>query len=312
MASKTTSKTEGKTESKKQPKGEDPMEAIFDRLRSLQEILSQKFEVEREIKELPRAVATKTELVNRLKKSFVEKNEQFRALQARIEDLRQKANDAEKERERSEQLMEHIKTQREYEALDKEIKDGSTKEQELRRELQRESQRLDEMKEGMDREELLIKKQEEEITAEKTRYDEQFKEKEKLLKGLEKQEKAITPDLDEELVFKFERIIKSKSGIGIVPIRDGVCDGCHIVLPAHFVNRVRNGTGILFCPDCSRILFYDETVPVEEEATMAGEMPEEVDEAFIEEDEDEGEDDDDDDDDDESEGRASERGDEEE
>jgi uncharacterized protein len=300
-----------KTDSKKQPRGEEQMERIFERLRSLQEILSQKFEVEREIKELPRAVATKTELVNRLKKSFVEKNEQFRALQARIEELRQKANDAEKERERSEQLMEHIKTQREYEALDKEIKDGSTKEQDLRRELQRESQRLDEMKEGMDREELLITKQEEEITAEKARYDEQFKEKEKLLKGLEKQERAVTPDLDEELVFKFERIIKSKAGIGIVPIREGVCDGCHIVLPAHFVNQVRDGVNIYFCPDCSRILFYDGTVQAEEEAAMAGEMQEEVDEAFIEEDEDEG-DDDDDDDFDEGEERPSERGDDEE
>jgi hypothetical protein len=164
------------------------------------------------------------------------------------------------------------------------------------------------MKETMDREELLIKKQEEEITAEKARYDEQFKEKEKLLKSLEKQEKSHTPALDEELVFKFERIIKSKSGIGIVPIKDGICDGCHIVLPAHFVNEVRLGSSIHFCPDCSRILFFDDAVPETEETAPAGEMLDEVDEAFI----DEEEDDDDDDDDDDDEERGSERGDEEE
>ncbi len=300
-----------KTESKKQRRGDDRMGEIFRSLRSLQGILSQKFEVEREIKELPRAVATKTELVNRLKKSYVEKNEQYRAVQQRMEELRQKANDAEKERERSEQLMEHIKTQREYEALDKEIKDGVTKEQDLRRELQRETQRLEEMKQGIDREELLIKKQEEEITAEKTRYDEQFKEKEKLHKSLEKQERSLTPALDEELVFKFERIIKSKAGIGIVPIKEGICDGCHIVLPAHFVNEVRQGERILFCPDCSRILFFDETEQQAEEAAVAGEMMEESDEAFMEEDEDDDEADDDADGDDEEE-RVSERGDEEE
>jgi uncharacterized protein len=300
-----------RTESKKQHRGDERMGEIFDRLRSLQGILSQKFEVEREIKELPRAVATKTELVNRLKKSFVEKNEQYRAIQQRMEELRQKANDAEKERERSEQLMEHIKTQREYEALDKEIKDGVTKEQDLRRELQRETQRLEEMKQNIDREELLIQKQEEEITAEKARYDEQFKEKEKLHKSLEKQERTLTPDLDEELVFKFERIIKSKSGIGIVPIKDGICDGCHIVLPAHFVNSVRQGESILFCPDCSRILFFDETVQGDEDTPAAGEMLEEADEAFIEEDEDDDEGDDDADGDDDDE-RVSERGDEDE
>jgi len=273
------------------------MPQILERLRELQEILSKKFDVEREIKELPRAVATKTELVNRLKHSYVERNEQYRAVQQRIEELKQKAGEAEKERERSEQLMELIKTQREYEALDKEIKDGSAKEQELRRELQREMGRLDEMKEGIDREELLIQKQEEEITAEKARYDEQFKEKEKLLKGLERQEKSITPHLDEELVFKFERIIRSKSGIGIVAVIDGVCTGCHMVLPAHFVNSVRQSSEIFFCPDCSRILFFDESVQPAEEAA-AGELMEEADEAFIEEEEEEDEDDDDDDDDD--------------
>lgn len=300
-----------KTESKKQRRGEEQMSEIFDRLRSLQGILSQKFEVEREIKELPRAVATKTELVNRLKKSFVDKNEQYRTVQQRMEELRQKANDAEKERERSEQLMEHIKTQREYEALDKEIKDGVTKEQDLRRELQREVQRLEEMKQTIDREELLIQKQEEEITAEKARFDEQFKEKEKLHKSLEKQERLLTPDLDEELVFKFERIIKSKAGIGIVPIKDGICDGCHIVLPAHFVNDVRQGESILFCPDCSRILFFDENVQGGDEAPVAGEMLEEADEAFIDDDEDDDEADDDADGDDDDE-RVSERGDEDE
>jgi len=274
-----------KTENRKAADRTEQMGEIFDKLRSLQEILSQKFEVEREIKELPRAVATKTELVNRLKKSFVEKNEQYRGVQQRIEELKQKAAEAEKERERSEQLMEHIKTQREYEALDKEIKDGATKEQDLRRELQREIQRLEEMKQAIDREELLIKKQEEEITAEKARYDEQYEEKEKLHRSLEKKERSITPSLDEELVFKFERIIKSKAGIGIVPVRDGVCDGCHMVLPAHFVNEVRLGESILFCPDCSRILFFDEAAQTAEEAAAAGEMLEEVDEAFIEEEE---------------------------
>jgi hypothetical protein len=84
------------------------------------------------------------------------------------------------------------------------------------------------------------------------------KEKQKILKTLEKEELKITPGLDEDILFKFERIIKSKSGVGIVPIRNGICTGCHMILPSQFVNDVRSGTGIEFCPECSRILFCSE------------------------------------------------------
>jgi len=222
------------------------------------------------------------ELVSRLKKSFVERNEQYSDLERRIEELRESALEAERGREKSEQQMEFIKTQREYEALDKEIKSASQREQDLRRELQRESARFDEMKETISREELLIKKQEEEIQGEKSRINDQLKDKEKALKNLKKKESSITPGLDEELIFKFERIIRSKSGLGIVPVVDGVCTGCHMVLPFHFVNVIRQGEGIRFCPDCSRILFYED-LPNEDEE-LSDELLDDVDEAFLEDD----------------------------
>ena len=49
----------------------------IEKLKVLQDILSRKFSIEREIEELPRTLATKKELVSRLKKSFLEKNEKF-------------------------------------------------------------------------------------------------------------------------------------------------------------------------------------------------------------------------------------------
>jgi len=152
--------------------------------------------------------------------------------------------------------MDMIQTQREYEALDKEIKDSGEKEQDLRRDLQRDEQLLSEMKVNLEKDESMISKQEEEVQKEKSRIKEAVQEKSKGLKTLEKKEKSITPGLDEEILFKFERIIKSKAGLGIVPIEHGVCSGCHMILAAQFVNDVHRGEGIMFCPNCSRILFY--------------------------------------------------------
>jgi len=78
------------------------------------------------------------------------------------------------------------------------------------------------------------------------------------LDTLVKQESDLIPNIDQEVLFKFERIIKSKAGVGIVPIHDNVCTGCHMQLPTQFVNNVRIGKDFMFCPYCSRILFFEE------------------------------------------------------
>ena len=234
------------------------MDGIFDKLRNLQDILSKKFKIENDINEIPKILATKIELLNRLKKSYIDKNDDFEKTKNRIKDLTNKMREAETQREKYEKQMDLIKTQREYEALDKEIKAASNLELELRQELQNQEKRLEEMKTSLEKEEIMIQKQEEEIKTEQSHIKQEKKEKNKSLLKLEKEESKITPGLDEEILFKFERIIRSKSGLGIVPIIDGICTGCHMILPPQFVNDVRIGKNIRFCTECSRILYFKE------------------------------------------------------
>ena len=234
------------------------IEKVFDKLRTLQEILSLKFKVQREIEEIPGALATRTELLNRLKKGYIDKSKSLDDLIGSTKRSRTKAIEAEAEREKFEKQMDLIQTQREYEALDKEIRDAGEREQELRRNLQREEQLVEEMKANLEKEEMMIKKQEEEVEAERGHIQQEVDSKQKELKKLESREKKITPGLDEAILFKFARIIKNKSGLGIVPVVEGVCSGCHMILPAQFVNDVHDGEEIMFCPNCSRIIFFQD------------------------------------------------------
>jgi predicted nucleic acid-binding Zn-ribbon protein len=241
------------------------MQEVFDKLRLLQEILSERYELEREIHEVPRTLTTKTELLSRLRKQYIEKNGQLEDIRNSISHLRIRLADAEKQREDYEKQMDLIKTQREYEALDKEIKDATEKEQQLRKDILREEKEQEEVTHALEREESMIKQQEEELEEEQTRIQDQSKEKKESLKALLKEEGKIAPDLEGEILFKFERIIKSKAGVGIVPVMNSVCTGCHMRLSAQFQNDVRKGEEILFCPYCSRILFFEES---EEQASM--------------------------------------------
>ncbi|GHV89136.1 hypothetical protein AGMMS50267_14960 [Spirochaetia bacterium] len=241
------------------------MEDVFEKLRSLQDILSQKILLEQEIQELPRELTTQEEILARLKRSFIEKNVEYEKTRSAESEFRELLADAEHAREGAEKNMDVINTQREYEALDKEIRDAAEREQQFRKDVQREERLLAELDEQMRQSTGLIAQQEKELTGRRAEIEVEKAEKAKKIKELEKEENKLSRDLDPEVFFKFERIIRNKMGRGIVAIKGGVCTGCHMILPAQFANVVRTGEEIVFCPYCSRILFYEESDQDEEQ-----------------------------------------------
>ncbi|NCB00891.1 MAG: nucleic acid-binding protein [Spirochaetia bacterium] len=244
------------------------MQEVFDKLRDLQSVLAKKFSVLDEIVEIPKALKTKEELLNRGKKIYIEKHERIKKTTDELKKLRIALDEAEVARETYEKQMELISTQREYEALEKEIKDASLKEQSLRKSMLAKEKYLDELSEQIEEHEQLMEIQEEEVQSETKKKDALLDNKNKEVKALEDREALLTPGIDESILFKFERIIKNKAGIGIVPIHGLVCQGCHMTLPVQFVNDVRKGEEFRFCPYCSRVLFWEEA-DVEELATSA-------------------------------------------
>ncbi len=237
---------------------EKSMHDIYDKLRDLQGILAKKFSVLEEIVDIPRTLETKEELLNRGKKLYIEKHEKIQKTSDELKKLRISLDEAEVARENYEKQMEVISTQREYEALEKEISDASLKEQSLRKSLLAKEKYLGELQEQLEEHEQLMEVQEEEVQNETTKKDMLLDEKQKELDDLSAQEASLTPGIDENILFKFERIIKNKSGVGIVPIHGIVCQGCHMTLPIQFVNDVRKNEDFKFCPYCSRVLFYED------------------------------------------------------
>ncbi|MDR1301438.1 MAG: C4-type zinc ribbon domain-containing protein [Treponema sp.] len=241
------------------------MDTIFENLRTLQDILSQKITLEHDIQEMPKILNAQEELLSRLKKSFIEKNQEYERARLAESEYRNLLMDAEHARERAEKNMDSINTQREYEALDKEIRDASDKEQQYRKDLQVQERILLDLDDQMRQSAALIEQQEAELVERRTRIEAEIAEKQAQVDQLLEQERVVTPDIDAEILFKFERIIRNKMGRGIVAIKGGVCMGCHMILPAQFANLVRQGEEIVFCPYCSRILFYEATEQGEED-----------------------------------------------
>jgi predicted nucleic acid-binding Zn-ribbon protein len=236
----------------------------LNKLRDLQDILTEKIHLEHEIQEIPKQLVQLEEAYNRTRKTFIEKNLEREKIKFAEDDARNVLRDAEAAREKAERTISEINTQREYEALDKERHAAEEKEQQYRKEVQQKEKQMLELDEQIKQYDELIKQQEQELAEKREGIEAEVVERKKQVDTLLKQEKKLTDDLDSEVVFKFERIIRNKMGLGIVAIKGNVCMGCHMILPAQFSNNVRLGEEFIFCPYCSRILFYEES-PAEEE-----------------------------------------------
>ena len=229
---------------------------IIEKLKVLQSILSEVFRIETEMEKLPKNMNTRQRLLDRMKKLYIDKNVECDAVKEQIAKTKEALYQAEREREQREQRMEEIKTQREYEALDKEIQDATAQERQFRKDIQRNEQHLEEMQTELNNEELLMRSQEVELDEETEKIEKETQKRLKILDKLKQKERDLTPSLDEELLFKFNRIIRITESEGIVALKGGVCSGCQMILPNQFVNDLRGGTDIYFCPYCSKVVFY--------------------------------------------------------
>ncbi len=239
---------------------------IIDKLKALQDILPEKFKIEQEIKDLPKEQNTQEEVLVRMKKKYLDLNEEYNIKIATIKQLRSELEILERSREESEQRMEEIQTQREYEALDKEIRNAIVRERECRKELRNRETELVKIKGDIESSENLIKEKEKDLNHTTKAIAQKISSCKNALGKLEKREMNIIPDLDQDLLFKFQRIVRSQEGKGIVALSSGVCSGCHMLLPNQFVNNVRRGDQILFCPYCSKIVFYIETDAISQDS----------------------------------------------
>lgn len=73
-----------------------------------------------------------------------------------------------------------------------------------------------------------------------------------------KQERAtLAQNVSEDVLPLYERLLKTKAGVAISPLKEGRCGGCHMKLITATVVKVQAGTQVTQCEDCGRILYAD-------------------------------------------------------
>ncbi len=235
----------------------------LDCLKKLQVILQKKFVLEDKIQAIPADLkAEEAELLS-ARDEYNKLVEFYENLQSEQKSLAIKYDDAFTKKNEYEKQMEFINTQREFEALTKQLEEARISEQSFLKMRNSKTEELEKVKAELDEKRVKLDALEEKVGAEKSKVDSQISEITDEINTLDAECNSIKDGIiSEDLYEKFSNIVKKKDGFGIVPVYGQVCTGCDLILPVQFVIdlELKTESGeIEYCPYCSRII-YKETL----------------------------------------------------
>ncbi|MBN1613410.1 MAG: hypothetical protein JW950_02975 [Deltaproteobacteria bacterium] len=150
-----------------------------------------------------------------------------------------------------------VKTNKEYQAILKEIEAIETKRSDTEDEI---IACLDEI----DHREKALKEKEQEFKEYRIRYEADRRKIEEDIANLDAELVAaqqkireIRKQLPESILRKYEMIKGLNNGLAVVSVWKEVCNGCHMNIPPQLYNDLQRSADLLSCPHCSRIIYWN-------------------------------------------------------
>lgn len=152
-----------------------------------------------------------------------------------------------------------VKNNREYEAINKEIElqelEGKLAEKHIR-----------DANEELGEKAKMLEQTKKLIAGKDTSLKQKKSELEKIITDTEKEEKQYSKisadareNIDDRLLYSYDRIRKSyRNGLAVVPVERDACGGCFNAIPPQRQSEIRQHKKIIVCENCGRILVDDE------------------------------------------------------
>ncbi|MCL4510405.1 MAG: C4-type zinc ribbon domain-containing protein [Bacteroidetes bacterium] len=211
--------------------------------------------------DLPAEVDELEKKITLLKTQIKENDDYLKKAVVRKKEIDKELDDVRKRIDKYTDMRIKVKTNREYDALSKQIDNLKEKLQELHKELENiqskevvSSRDVDKLKQEYEEEEKVYssKKVELEELVSLT-HDEE--------KRYVKEREKFAQKIDKQTISRYEMIRKATKGKAIVPVvRRNACGGCYNVLPPQRLLDLRQMEKFFTCDHCGRILVPNEIV----------------------------------------------------
>ncbi|MEI6084667.1 MAG: C4-type zinc ribbon domain-containing protein [Verrucomicrobiota bacterium] len=149
-----------------------------------------------------------------------------------------------------------IKSNTEYQALLKEIGKAEADIRQIEDVEIEFMEKIDKLQPALKAEQVQLK----EITAKGEVEKSELQKRVKLIETEQAQIKVerdqLATAIDPDILSRYERLLRSKGDVAIVPVKHGNCGGCHLNVPPQIIHNAKLGTDLVSCNYCSRILYW--------------------------------------------------------
>jgi predicted nucleic acid-binding Zn-ribbon protein len=172
---------------------------------------------------------------------------------------RKKEKDLEMEKEKIkkfESRLYEVKTNKEYQALLKEIESAKGINDKTEEEILVLMEKGEELKKDHEAAAKELVKLESEYGAERKRLEDELRSIDAVISGLKANRDSLLDLVDEDLKATYSTLIERRDGLAVVNVRNGVCLGCFMNIPPQLFIEATKNRQVILCPSCNRIFYF--------------------------------------------------------
>jgi uncharacterized protein len=153
-----------------------------------------------------------------------------------------------------------IKTNKEYQALLKEIETAEQENRTIEEDILKLMERIDAAGNEIKTAEQRAAEESASIQNDRKQLEESLAAAEKALKAEEQERSQLVGRIDESALAPYRRLAGITGGKIVVEVRGESCSGCYMSIPPRTFVSVKKNDSIISCPNCHRILYYKDAI----------------------------------------------------
>lgn len=151
-----------------------------------------------------------------------------------------------------------VKTNKEYAAMQREIDSLKADNSLLEEAILKAFDAIDQAMSERQREQRQLAELQGRLKVEQTRIEGELATIGEQIAQLEQRRQAVVPQVPPAILTSYERVLKLRDGLALVPLVNESCGGCHRRLPPQVISEVYLNASLVTCENCNRILYFDE------------------------------------------------------
>jgi len=209
--------------------------------------------------ELPMEVSDLEDEIQGLHSRQTRIEEEINGITDFIEQKKNAIKDADALVKKYQKQSDAVKNNREYEAINKEIEMQELEGKLAEKHIRDANEELAEKAKVLEQTKKLIATKDTSLKQKKSELEKIIVDTEKEEKEYSKISDSARQNIDDRLLYSYDRIRKSyRNGLAVVPVERDACGGCFNAIPPQRQSEIRQHKKIIVCENCGRILVDDE------------------------------------------------------